>query len=122
MTPTLNVATEFVDELINMSQFVEALTYIDQFHERNGETVHLNMEKARIILMAHEPSYPIFEAERCMLRAHEIDRNNLITISLLSRYYAVVDPKPHKQNHYENLFSRILDQKKKEKAAGNPVP
>ena len=102
-----------IERMVSESFFREAIYLLDLIICRDGESVSLLLDKARIILEAHDPTLPVWEAECCLERAHEMDRNDPTPICLLGRFYAVLQPDAKRALYFDDVLRKVVAMKRR---------
>lgn len=83
--------------------FRAKLDLLEEQLQNGHECPYLLTQKAMLIqLQGGESS--LEDAEQCLLRAHEINPNNLETLVELAHFYDAVIPNPEQAKHYATLF------------------
>ena len=78
---------------------------VDELLKKNASCpCLLVMRGILILLLDHTHGPPLREAERCFLKAFELNPDSLETLEELAHYYDVVDEDRAKAKHYAKLY------------------
>jgi hypothetical protein len=90
---------------------LEALQLVDAVLAKNPKNVGFLKQKAALIQLAAGCKYTLRDAEKCLLRAHQLAPRNVDVINDLFRFYDKALPNPERKAYFYNLFCSIVDHK-----------
>lgn len=91
--------------LMNSSRYDEALSLVDRLLQNNYLSPFLHALKARLIMLSSEECpYTLDDAGDCLLKALEINANDLEVIEELAHYYDIVAPDSQLATRYASLL------------------
>ncbi|GEM_PF-4769612 len=100
-----------LEDLFLDENYVEALKVVEKALAKSPKNIGFLKQKASLILHAPGSKFTLQDAEKCLLRAHQLAPLNLDILNDLARFYEKDLPNPERRDHFYNLFCSIVDRK-----------
>lgn len=101
-----------LEDLVLGQNYAEALKVVEKALAKSPKNIGFLKHKAALILLCMSGSkYTPADAEKCLLRAHQLAPLNLDILNDLVRLYDKALPNPERRTHFYDLFCSIVDRK-----------
>ncbi len=100
-----------LENLCLAENYLEALRLVDAALVKSPKNIGFLKQKASLIQLAPQSKYTLRDAEKCLLRAHQLAHKNLDVINDLVRLYEKNLKNPGQREYFYNLFCAIVENK-----------